>query len=438
MKIVPCAKRWNFPCVDLSTRMIRTCCRAYGPIATREDVRNLGKNVFLNHPYMKKGRELMLKGEYQFDCRTCYETSGDGDGFQTSYTDTVKQLAPTYRESEAELDINLRKTPYDAKYLTSHSAIELEVSFGNACDLMCVYCSSAYSSQIEAEDKRFNEPPSQFVQTAIEKNEDLLEAFWQWIDEDALKDIGNIHLIGGETLFNDYLYTFLDKLDACYRKNNLTHVIFINVFSNLNNTSAVKRFSDTILRIHPNFRVKLLFSNESTGKRAEFIRHGMNWERTLGNVKRVLEVGRIDLGFAPSFNSLSMSTAREFLGLVYELHQLSGKKFYCGDNYIPFPYSFNPFILTKEFLPYAEEAIKFLDEKGNEFLLEESIVRLRKFFETFRRMVLSNSDTNVALKQKRIDFARKIRSLQERRNVDFAEAFPEYEEFCSLCEGLDY
>lgn len=436
MKILPCAKRWNFAGVDLSTRMVRTCCRAYGPVATREDVQKLGKQVFLNHPYMQKGRELMLKGEYQFDCRTCYETS-DENGFQTSYPETLKQLAGTYGESEAQLDAGFRKSPYDQKYLTSHKAIELEVSFGNTCDLMCVYCSSAYSSLIEAEDKKFREPPSPFTQTPIEKNEDFLGAFWTWMEEDALKDIRNIHLIGGETLFNDYLYRFMENLDSIYRKKGFTHDVIINIFSNLNNTTAVKRFSETALRVHPNFRIKLLFSNEATGKRAEFIRYGMNWERTLGNVKYLLDVGRIDLGFAPSFNSLSISTAADYLKLIYELHQGSGKKFYCGDNYIPFPYAYSPFILNDEFLPYADEALRFLHEKGNEFLLPESVLRLKNFFETFRKIVKANQDSNPVLRQKRVDFVRKIRTLQERRDADFAAAFPEYENFCMLCETLD-
>lgn len=277
MKILPCAKRWNFPAVDLSTRMVRTCCRAYGPVATREDVRKHGKNIFLNHPYMQKGRELMLKGEYQFDCRTCYETP---DGFQTSYPETLRQLAGPYGETESELAENFSRRPYDPRYLESLSARELEVNFGNACDLMCVYCSSTYSSLIEAEDRKFQEPPSPFTQSAIEKNEDFLQAFWQWLEEDALKSIASIHLIGGETLFNEYLHTFLSRLDDSYKRADLCHTIFINIFSNLNNTASVKKFADSVLKLHPNFRLKLLFSNEALGRRAEFIRHGTDWNRT--------------------------------------------------------------------------------------------------------------------------------------------------------------
>lgn len=433
MKILPCAKRWNFPAVDLSTRMVRTCCRAYGPVATREDVRALGKNVFLNHPYMQKGRELMLKGEYQFDCRTCYETS---DGFQTPYPETLRLLAPSFGESETELDANFKKIPYDPKYLTSRTATELEVSFGNACDLMCVYCSSSYSSLIEAEDRKFMEPPSQFTQSPIAKNDDLLAAFWQWMDEDALKQLRSIHLIGGETLFNDYLHVFLNRLDECYRKNALAHEVHINIFSNLNNSASVGRFADTIIRIHPNLRINLLFSNEAIGARAEFIRHGMNWDRTLGNLEKILSVNRINLGFAPSFNSLSVSSAPEFLKFIYGLHLSSGKKFYCGDNYIPYPYGYSPFILTGEFISYVEESLSFLTTKGPAFLEASSVEKLTGFFTTLHKKLLSNEDADEELRKKRADFARKIRTLRERRNVDFAGTFPELAPFHSLCEKL--
>lgn len=151
----------------------------------------------------------------------------------------------------------------------------------------------------------------------------------------------------------------------------------------------------------------------------------------------VLEIERIELGFAPSFNSLSVSSIPEYLKFLHELHRGSGKKFYCGDNYIPFPHGYSPFILTNDFVPYVDEGLAFLKTKGADFLLEESILRLDSFLSTLRQKLLSNDDEAEGLRLKRLDFLRKMKTLIERRNVDFTGTFPEYENFCGLCEDLE-
>ncbi|MES2528091.1 MAG: twitch domain-containing radical SAM protein [Bdellovibrionota bacterium] len=438
IKILPCAKRWNFPSVDLSTRMVRTCVRAYGPSVSREDVKKLGKNIFLNHPYMQKGRELMLKGEYQDDCKGCYKFLENGDdGFRTPYATTLSELSKSYGETVQSFEDHITRPDYEEKYLISPQARELEVSFGNICDLMCVYCDSNYSSLIEAEDRKYNQTNLQFARNPIEANDDFLNAFWKWMEEDSIKDIHIIHLIGGETLYNNYFYVFMKRLNEIYVRGGYSHEITLNVFTNLNNKSSVNKFIETVQSIHPNFRFNLMFSNESVGAKAEFIRSGLSWERAQANVKAVASVERIKLGFSPSFNALSMTSATDFLMFIRSLKKNSSHQFLCGNNYISTPQGYSPFILSTDFIPYIGETLYFLSKFGNQFLTNESVEKLSILFESLRGGIQNNSENPTPqLNRDRVDFFRRVNLMKTRRNADFDSAFPEYRDFYDYCGTL--
>ncbi len=387
---------------------------------------------------MQKGRELMLKGEYQDDCKGCYKFLENGDdGFRTPYPTTLSELSKSYGETVQDFEAHITTPDFEQKYLISPQARELEVGFGNICDLMCVYCDSNYSSLIEAEDRKYNQTNLQFARSSIESNDDFLNAFWKWLEEDAIKDIHIMHLIGGETLYNNYFYVFMKRLNEIYLRGGYSHAITLNVFTNLNNKSSVSKFIETVQSIHPNFHFNLMFSNESVGPKAEVIRNGLNWERVQSNVKAVASVDRIKLGFSPSFNSLSITSATDFLMFIRSLKKSADQKFLCGNNYISTPLGYNPFILTPDFIPYIGETLYFLSKFGTQFLANESVEKLTILFESFKSGILNNQENPTPqLNRDRIDFHRRINLLKTRRSVDFDLIFPEYRKFYELCETL--
>jgi MoaA/NifB/PqqE/SkfB family radical SAM enzyme len=69
----------------------------------------------------------------------------------------------------------------------------IEIAFNNTCDLKCIYCSSAFSSQWETEDKKFNIITKQQHTPVGFEN-----AFWEWLTED-----------GVDKLLQYYIFTFL-------------------------------------------------------------------------------------------------------------------------------------------------------------------------------------------------------------------------------------
>lgn len=440
-KIKPCAKRWNFPSIDLSTRMVRTCVRDYGPIASCEDIAQLKTEVFLNHPYMQKGRELMIKGEYQEDCKGCYKYLENGfDGFRTPFDQTVKELSASYGESAKSFLKNIESKTIDQKYLFSSTVLEMEVSFGNLCDLMCLYCNANYSSKIEAEEKEAGDYQPAFIRNKIEDNEDFLEAFWLWVEQIAIKDVRTIHLVGGETLFSNYLFEFLKRFDEIYKKQNSSQNILINIFSNLNNEASVNRLIETTSILHPRITINVQFSNESIGKKAEIIRYGLDWNRAVNNIRQILKCPKIRLGFGITINTLSLSGTLEYLNFIKDMRTLSQYNFYISDNYISYPYGQNPCILTENFTRYTVDVIDFLVKEGNNFIIDSSTInKLIMIFHSIDGSIVNNNklsesnDNFLKLKNDRIDFARGIQKMEKRRGIKFWDIFPEYKEFYELC-----
>lgn len=435
-KILPCAKRWNYPSVDLTARIVRTCVRGFGPVVGKEDVAKYGTDIFLNHPYMKSGRDLMLKGKFQWDCRGCYEFAKTGDlGFRTSFDETLDLLAPDYGDSPDELRRHFSCGDPDPKYLISHSVKELEVGLGNLCDMKCIYCTSDWSSMIEAEERESGGPRNVYHRTSIEENADFVDAFWMWMEETALKSLETIHLIGGETLFNKYFYVFMEKLDALYRSMNLSHPIRVNVFTNLNNEGSVQKLLQLLKVNHPGIILNLNFSNESLGDRTEFIRNGLSWERAKKNIDTLYADGKVVLSFAPSFNNLSLSSALEYLKFIRDYSRRVGQPVFVGDNNISHPGWLSANILTEEFIPYCEEVRSFLKDEGKDFLTPDSRENLIKLFRSFEEGIRQNNSLmDDALRTERKLFYRRITDLQKRRNLEFTRTFPEYRHFLLKCK----
>lgn len=435
-KILPCAKRWNYPSVDLTARMVRTCVRGFGPVVGKEDLEKFGTDVFLNHPYMKRGRELMLKGQYQWDCRGCYEyAKAGGVGFRTPHDETLEILAGCYGEDVDSLRKNFARSQVDQKYLVSQTVKELEVGLGNLCDMKCLYCTSDWSSMIEAEERELGGSKNIYHRSTIEENKDFVDAFWKWMEETALLSLENIHLIGGETLFNRYFYVFVEKLDGLYRSLGLQQKITVNVFSNLNNESTVQRFLKLLKDIHPRIVFNLTFSCEAIGPKAEFIRSGLSWERAMRNVEALLADGRIVLSFAPSFNNISLTSALDYLKFVRAYGHRVGQPVYVGDNNISHPTWLSPHILTREFIPVCQEVRAFLQKEGDDFLDPESRENLLALFSAFEGSIRKNNENeDFELLKARRWFYRSILDLQKRRNVSFTATFPEYKSFLIKCK----
>lgn len=432
-KILPCAKRWNYPSIDLTSRMVRTCVRGFGPVIDKEEVAKYGTEIFLNHPYMKKGRDLMMKGEFQWDCRGCYEYAKTGaEGFRTPYHETLKLLSGTYGESPDELQKNLKVC--DPKYLTSHAVKELEVGLGNLCDMKCVYCTSDWSSMIEAEENQFGQSQAIYHRRPIEENKDFVDAFWKWLEESAVETVEHIHLIGGETLFNSYFYIFMEKLDQIYRRRNLSHKIIVNIFTNLNNENSVQKLLRLLKETHPQISLNLNFSNESVGARAEFIRNGLGWDRAVKNMDKLFDEGKKVLSFSPSFNNLSISSAADFFRFIRDYSRKAGQPVYVGDNYISHPHWLSPNILTEDFIRYFDEARELLNREGKDFLTPESRSNLMNLFQSFETGVRNNAQSLEPLLYSRKLFYSSIINLQKRRGLQFTQTFPEYRDFLLKCK----
>lgn len=433
-----CSKRWNFPSINLSTRMVRTCCRAYGPVVSKDDLKKMGTSVFLNHPYMQEGRRLMLEGMYQEDCKGCYFADDSGaNGFRTPFNESVKDLSTAYKTSSQDFLENIVKKDTE-QYLKTSSAKELEVNLGNLCDLMCIYCDGNYSSRIEAEEKKHNlHTTDDRINSSIDENSDLVKNFWQWLEEEGIHDLHCIHLLGGEPLFNSYIYTFFEKLNDIYVRQKITQRISINIFSNLNNETSIKKFLQAVFSLNKNIEIVIYFSNEAYGKRSEIIRYGLNWDRAVQNINSIIDCKKVRLAFAPTFNLLSLSSTLDYFKFIQTLRGKVEYDFCIGDNIVSSPEWQSPFILTPFYTDYVSQVLDFLINEGPKFIESNPLSRLIDAFKSLELFLKNDVHNNSEdIQKKRVDFLINIKRLEEKRNINILETFPEYDSFFKVCQSV--
>ncbi len=106
------------------------------------------------------------------------------------------------------------------------------------------------------------------------------------------------------------------------------------------------------------------------GKKAEYIRFGLDWNRFEGNIRRILKERskynlsekNFGMGFQIALNTFSVTSLPDFVKWTDSL--INEYKFEIGlmKNVVSFPRHHNPHILPKEFVSYLEEARLFIDK----------------------------------------------------------------------------
>ena len=174
----------------------------------------------------------------------------------------------------------------------------LEISFSNVCNLKCAYCSPDLSSKWYDEIKQHGAYPTSTNFNGFEVLKDLkrmpiphkdpnpyVDAFWKWWPE-VYPSLHTLRLTGGEPLMSKDCWRVLDAIRA-EPKENLT----LSINTNLDvQESMIDRLIETLLDLGPHVReVQIYTSGEATGSAAEYTRYGLNYDRWLQNVHRVIQ-----------------------------------------------------------------------------------------------------------------------------------------------------
>jgi hypothetical protein len=436
-----CLAKWHHTTLYLQLGQTHSC---YHPPPHEINLKEIKKNpsALHNTSIKKKERKEMLKGIQTQGCQYCWNIENMGSDY---ISDRHIKTASIYTEERFHEVVN---GPWNQNVNPEY----IEISFGNECNFKCGYCHPKYSSRFYQEINKFG--PVETVKNHRcdidyfkvydrEEQNPYVDAWWKWWPE-LRKTLSILRITGGEPLMHSSTWKLLKSL-----KTDPMPDLEININSNLGVKSVlVDKMIDIVNYLIENKcikRFKLFTSIDTWGERAEYIRTGLDlklWERNLDAY--ITNTGQ-PISFMITFNILSVTTFKNLLIKILEWRTkyMPYKKsdrpeiIKFDTPYLKEPIQYDINILPKqEFMEYMHDSLQFIKENvSDEDFTKFSTVEYEKFRRVVDYMESTHYDIEV-VKQGRKDFYNWFNALDERRDTNFLETFPEFENFYNDCGSL--
>ncbi len=372
-----CLEKWGTSTMHLSTGQEHGCHHC-NPVKINPDELSDPAALF-NHSHKLSVRKTMLDGGIPDECSYCHLSNG--------VQDRIIQSGYTYNWFNPDIN-SLRSTPRS-----------LEVSFSNVCNIACSYCGPTFSSKwLEEIDSRGEYPNGYnkiYLRPILEREENpYVDAFWKYWPE-IKKNLKQLRITGGEPLLSKHTSKLLEEsID-----------IPLTINSNL---SVGDNFIDKLIsQIKDRKNVTIATSGESQGVRAEYSRHGLDYNRFLTNVQKIKDqCPSVKLHIMATYNVFCVSSFTNFLVDMKNID----KNISLHVNRLTQP----KFLTHRLVKDYKEESMKYISKNFK----KETVYR-------FENILLDNQQTDLTNLQSQFkDF---VTEFDKRRGLDFLKTFPEYE-----------
>lgn len=424
-----CPQKWRWLALYLHSGEKHSCHHPPPRYISEEEIKS-NPSALHNTSHEKQQRKTMLEGGRPSECSYCWSIEDLDKTSDRIYknTDTINNLFVL----DDEIDL-LRNTPWDKDI----NPYNMEISFSNACNFKCGYCCSTFSSMWQEEISQFgdydisNSPYGVHGKIYSEKEYNpYVEAFWKWWP-DLKNDLKIFRITGGEPLMTTNTFKLLDMLNEDGNPE-----LFLQINTNLGvTTRKVKDFCERVQGLIEAKHIKnlrLFTSLECTGKQAEYIRRGLNYELFLENVNTVLEtVPTAYLSFMTTYNVLTVPYFKDFLQLIVELRAKWGERILIDIPHLKEPPHWTMNILPREFGVYIDRDVEFMNLNGFSKIEIGKMERVREYF---------YQDSHVITEEYRLrarkEFAKFFPEYDLRSGTNLIETFPEFKEFLEWCKTL--
>jgi organic radical activating enzyme len=436
-----CAAKWTQTTIHLGLGHTHSCHHPRTHVIPIEEIEK-DPSALHNTSFKKSIRKEMLSGVRPRECDYCWKVEDAGEPLSDRILKSYEPWSKPFIKDILTSNLN------NPKYL--------EVSFSNVCNFKCSYCSPDVSSKWMEEIKEYGPYPTSMKFNNLEwvkiqnkmpiperDDNPYVEAFWKWWPSLYL-DLHTFRITGGEPLLSKHTFNVLDYII----KNPNTN-LELSINSNFCVTDELfDKFIEKLKIIKKQKSVKNLIiftSCEAYGLAAEYIRHGLDYNKWLSNCEKYLsQVPNSKLGIMSTYNALSITTYDKFLIDIATLNS-KYEKFTWYEKFLKFalkqkfdkrpvvldiPYLNNPLhqsvgILTGSFLKNIESQI---DNMRNLGFYESEIQKLERLLSVFQSKIGSDQTNN------RKDFVAFVDEHDKRRGTNFLKTFPEMTEFYNLCK----
>ena len=385
-----------------------------------------------NSKHKKKQREMMLNGERPKECDYCWNIEDlDKNYFSDRHYKTADYWAWDRFDEIAKSNPNENTYP---SYL--------EVSFSNACNFACSYCSpeisskwmediqqnGSYPTKHGSHDLSYLKKTQKFPYLNSEVNP-YVKAFWKWFP-DALPHLKVLRITGGEPTMSKETWKLLDMLVENPQPN-----LEIAINTNLCvPDKLITKLIESINKLKGKVKkIDVYTSLESIGEQAEYSRDGLDYAQWITNVEQVLDQTDSSVAMMTTINILALPTFEKFINVVMDFRKKYNKAF----EYNRIPLSINimrwpphlqcTLLDTEDRKLYASE-IESTCESWLKYHSPDKFARLYlEEWDQIKRFCdyLRNSEPAIEHRQ---DFVRYIQAYDKRRRKNFRKVFPEYRE----------
>ena len=431
-----CIAKWKQVTIHLENGLTHSCHHPRVHKIPLDELKN-NPGALHNTKYKINLRKQMLNNEFIPECEYCniVECNKNNEK-QGIYSDRIFKSTDSWAWKYKDECITEVENVYPSY---------LEVSFSSVCNCTCLYCSPQFSNAWKKEIEKFGAYKTKdnskslkdysFENTSKDTNP-YIKAFWEWWP-DVYPHLHTFRITGGEPLLSNETFKVMDYISKNPKQN-----FKFNINSNLSISDELfEKFIQELKTIKS--EVIIFTSNEAYDKKSEYIRVGMNYNKWLKRIKRILkEIPNSKVSIMAAYNVLSISSFQEFLEDIWKLKNTKiNDKYISKRILIDVPYITNPRylsvnIIDNSFIKYIKENLDFMKSK----FIEYSIPGTSKYTPGFEDFEIRGMERLIPFiseaknkDSERKDFKIFIDEHDKRYGTTFLEIFPEYREFYEMC-----
>jgi organic radical activating enzyme len=435
-----CLAKWSQVTLHLQNGHNHSCHHPNTHLVPLEEIAK-DPSALHNTEFKKTARKEMMTGTRPEECHYCWNVEDSvPTGRDDVFSDRILKTAEPW-------SLALKEQVLSLGYTGNINPSYIEVSFSHGCNFKCAYCSPHISSKWMEEIKQYGHYPTSRRyndlshieyqgKMPIPEREDnpYVDAFWAWWP-DLYPSLHTFRITGGEPLMTKHTFKVLD-----YIIDNPNPNMELGINSNcVVEDKLFDKFIEKVKLIEEKKAVRsvtLFTSCEAYGKKAEYIRNGLDYDKWVENCSRYLkEIPTAHFSIMSTYNALSVTSYTEFLKDVLLLklrYENEHRGVRIDIPYLDHPKWMNVGILPKYFMPLLQKQIKFMKDNqiGNGIGIgfsEKEIGKLERIQYLFQ-------DTPDLVNQK--DFILFFDEHDRRRNTNFLDTFPEMAEFYHYCKNI--
>ena len=393
-----CQLKWAWSTIYMSKGSTASCHRVRHQHFAAKDF-----DSFHNNEKKLDDRRLMIEGKRPSGgCEYCFNIEDAG-----GISDRMIHL------DEDTVPYELKENPLATEVTPSI----LEVYFNNICNLKCTYCGPWFSSQIEAEYRKFGS----FQQEGVdlngsykwEKNFEynlMVKKLFAWLEEHSWK-LKRFQILGGEPFYQSEFIDCLDHFDR-HPNPDLTFVIITNLMVD---DKRMDFYIDKFRNLIENKKIgtlQITGSLDCWGPQVEYLRSGLDLAQWCRNFEKLVNLGWVRLQVGHAITPLSIPHMAPLLRQMNEWRKIT--PVYHNFMSVQDPPYMNPNIFGDIFGKEFEEIIELMPED----------MEIDRNFKNY----MTGISKEIAAREPNVDQIRNLKiylnELDRRRNTNYRELWP--------------